>query len=800
MRSLLRLFMSIIYLSSCTLTANLPRLDRKPAQGKSFYTIFPKNGTDTSKTSDFIKNVVGAEDLLPWTTLQDQLVSWTVEASIVEVTQLRGYIDVDRINEFHPPKPPHSSTNTTQTARDTTAVRGPAERENPNTVPGHNGYLVFARDGKNKNETDKTQKFLQKLVGAENVPPPFIWQNELRFWTIHDITDAQRDQAGKNPGIKTVEPNTVAKKTLKPPPRRSPPLSSPVPELSKVKVKRDIVYSTQVNAVSELVALSQPSTVPILGDLKNYVYEGKGGKNSFVYHVEEGVAFKAQAAEFPNVVPDGEHLQTLASKASGSYPWDDGDPTSHPTCTADKAVGKNYGTTKHAKLIVVKLHSMDISELLEGFYLIYEDLLANPARRTKSVVTMSLTVESNPESITGEGILKDIIQEIMVMGVPIVVPSGNDAGIEGLVDVDTMPSIWEGEDYPLIVVGSTDYQGRLSVFSQRGPHVFLHAVGEDSTCIFRDGTIHVKSGTSNASPMVAGEVANLLSYDTVPFDTSRELVKNLRDYLKTDAGSWSRSANPEIRVIWNGVTEKDNSKVPPPEPTRLPPPPPPSTQPPPIVVGPNQCSGLAGRKYVARSTIADLVVREFCPTAVLQGVQDTNAGSIMRRYNEGTVEDVSISITWAPGLPFNPNVEDCKKYLGTIVDGCDGNEPNNPENYKGGGSIKVGEVEYRVEPKAVRQLAAEGKTGGCRTSYKWYYNEAWMWGHGWASGDHGAALKEAVKGCALLPDTWDFQYGMGGDGREWTAKFRTGVFQNSCTGHAGTHAGAPAGFDCGGSI
>lgn len=37
------------------------------------------------------------------------------------------------------------------------------------------------------------------------------------------------------------------------------------------------------------------STVPVLSELKNYVYEGNGGQNSFVYHIEFGVAFKAQA-------------------------------------------------------------------------------------------------------------------------------------------------------------------------------------------------------------------------------------------------------------------------------------------------------------------------------------------------------------------------------------------------------------------------------------------------------------------------------------------------------------------------
>lgn len=69
----------------------------------------------------------------------------------------------------------------------------------------------------------------------------------------------------------------------------------------------------------------------------------------------------------------------------------------------------------------------------------------------------------------------------------------------------------------------------------------------------------------------------------------------------------------------------------------------------------------------------------------------------------------------------------------------------------------------------------------------------------WDSSDHGSALYGQLKGCAILPDTWHFDYGLGDDGREWTAKFRTGVFQKKCVGHAGNAAGAQTGFGCNGS-
>ncbi|RDL37429.1 uncharacterized protein BP5553_04862 [Venustampulla echinocandica] len=118
----LQFVLSILYLVGCIIATDLPRLDSQsapqPALGKSYYTVFPKNGADTSKTSDFIRQIVGAEDLLPWTDVKDQLMHWTVEASPEEVFQLQGNNGIDHVNEFHPPPPPAATRN----IRDTPTV------------------------------------------------------------------------------------------------------------------------------------------------------------------------------------------------------------------------------------------------------------------------------------------------------------------------------------------------------------------------------------------------------------------------------------------------------------------------------------------------------------------------------------------------------------------------------------------------------------------------------------------------------------------------------------------------------
>lgn len=225
-----------------------------------------------------------------------------------------------------------------------------------------------------------------------------------------------------------------------------------------------------------------------------------------------------------------------------------------------------------------------------------------------------------------------------------------------------------------------------------------------------------------------------------------------------------------------------------PEPTEEPPPKP-----------SQECYGLDGDKYVTRDTLKDIIEDQFCPDAVDQGTLDEGSGALFRIYLEGTVEEVGIAIEWEPGLDFKPNTDDCVRYLkDMILDGCDGSD-DNPMNWKGGGKVTVGDVKYRIDPRAPRQPAPDEPWGGCDTTYKAAFDDVWIWGSGWANSDFGDRLKKELKGCALLPDTFKFEYGLGDDGREWSVWAHVGVFQNSCVGHACHTAGAPDGFDCSGS-
>ncbi|KAI9157900.1 hypothetical protein HJFPF1_05884 [Paramyrothecium foliicola] len=210
-----------------------------------------------------------------------------------------------------------------------------------------------------------------------------------------------------------------------------------------------------------------------------------------------------------------------------------------------------------------------------------------------------------------------------------------------------------------------------------------------------------------------------------------------------------------------------------------------------------ECFGLDTRNYASRGMLEWLVREEFCPDAVSSGL-DQDSASIVRTYNEGTLDEVTLSMDYEPSLGFSPDYDTCVYMMrDRIVDGCD----THSNDAKAGGRVSTSDiaVTYNVFPRAMRQPAHDSEKSDCRSSYRALYNEYNVWGSGWAESDWGESIKREIKGCALLPGTWDFNYGLGDDGREWSLWFRTGVFQKGCVGRAIRSAGAPNFNGCSGS-
>jgi Alpha-galactosyl-binding fungal lectin len=205
-----------------------------------------------------------------------------------------------------------------------------------------------------------------------------------------------------------------------------------------------------------------------------------------------------------------------------------------------------------------------------------------------------------------------------------------------------------------------------------------------------------------------------------------------------------------------------------------------------------QCNGLGSNKYLTRNNIAQIIQEQFCKDQSVLSTLNSPSGSIWKTYDRGTNEEVNIGIEWQPGQQTKPDSSLCTRFLlGLVIDGCDTDNQNDPMNWKSGGSVQVDKMTYHVQPAVVRQPAPKSPGAGCSSTYDGLYDQHWIWGNGWGGYDWGSALEEQLKGCARLPSTFHVSYGLGGDGREWTAMVRTGIWQKGCVGHAIKSAGGP---------
>ncbi|KAI3576233.1 peptidase S8/S53 domain-containing protein [Fusarium oxysporum f. sp. albedinis] len=674
-------------------------------RGGLLYTVFLRLSPNANTNVDRIQNALISNHLSPWVEIDGHIISNTIRASHGEISAIRRRPDFERAVRIEP------------ATHETTILQQQEDL-------GKARYIILPIDLGNQEQCKATNSSLDLLFGTQ-IEAQMI-DGKLHKWRA-DLSNEQVAQVKAIHGVKGVRPIHKGRRCR---------LGLKSTNGLEPQAQQEILYETQAGAPTELVSISQPSTIPRLRDLKNYVHENHSGGQSFLYYVETGVAFKAQSEEFPNVA--SQHLLTNLAIKNGDKPWfddddedeNDEDMRSHGTCGAGKALGTRFGVSKKATLIVVRMHEVTSTEFEAALELIIADLEDHPERRKKSVVTMSLTMGQGWEDDNLRDFRK-LFQGLFAKYVPLVCISGNiDEGFEEP-DVDEYPALMEGPDMPLIVVGSVDSTGNRSEFSKGGAHVTLHAVGDPIDCLPKDSKDPVeRAGTSYAGPQVAGEIANLLSYEEVPFDTSDgNLVKNLKAYLQSDAASWERY--PGIRVLWNGVREENNPKE------------------------AVKCNGLESDKYVEREEVKRLIENEFCPEVGSWRDLRQQGSAISRTYNIDTPNKVTLSVS----LDQGDSASDCVKYLMMTVDDCYRID-NDPSNYKGGGQTIIGDATYEVYP------------------------------------DHGEELKKEVKGCALLPDTWKFTYGLGDDGREWTARFRTGVFQKQCVGNAVGKASGFGNFGC----
>jgi len=153
-------------------------------------------------------------------------------------------------------------------------------------------------------------------------------------------------------------------------------------------------------------------------------------------------------------------------------------------------VGVSHGANLFAVKVLDRNGSGFLSHVIRGI-----DWSVNNGA---DVINMSLGTTTFTQS------LQDAVDAAYASGVVLVAAAGNNG------DLDNNPS-YPAAHESVIAVGATDSEDNLAWFSNTGDYVELVAPGVDINSTWKGGGYFVASGTSMASPHVAGSAALILA-------------------------------------------------------------------------------------------------------------------------------------------------------------------------------------------------------------------------------------------------------------------------------------------------
>lgn len=260
---------------------------------------------------------------------------------------------------------------------------------------------------------------------------------------------------------------------------------------------KEVAYieaDTVVNATATIAQTNAPVGLKRLSASQpgapNYVFDDTAGQGITVYVVDTGI--RTTHAEF-------EGRATFGANFADNV---DDDVNGHGSHVAGTIAGATFGVAKKADLVAVKVLGEggggSTAGVLEGMQFV-ADQVAAKGQRGKAVMNMSL-------GGTFSQAMNDMVSAVDKSGVICVVAAGNEAADT----ITTSP----GSSDKAITVGAMDPRtDEIASFSNFGKPVDIFAPGVDilSVGIEDDRATSVLSGTSMASPHVAGLAAYIMS-------------------------------------------------------------------------------------------------------------------------------------------------------------------------------------------------------------------------------------------------------------------------------------------------
>lgn len=300
-------------------------------------------------------------------------------------------------------------------------------------------------------------------------------------------------------------------------------------------VEQDAVvnaFATQEGAPWGLARLS--NTAP---GSTTYTYDDSAGEGSCVYIIDTGIE-----ATHPEFEGRATFLRNFISTTTT-------DDNGHGTHCAGTIGSATYGVAKKASLFGVKVlnngGSGTIASVLGGMDFVAADGPARTDCPSGVVASMSL----------GGGFsqsLNDAAANIVSAGIFLAVAAGNGDFLGRPVDISTVsPASAESA----CTIGASDISDRVASFSNYGTLLDVYAPGVNVLSTYIGGTTRSLSGTSMATPHVAGLAAYYLGLGAAP---ATELCEFIRSQALPDVISGVRAGTANL-LVQNTLPTRSNS-------------------------------------------------------------------------------------------------------------------------------------------------------------------------------------------------------------------------------------------------
>ncbi|ODV86303.1 hypothetical protein CANARDRAFT_27539 [[Candida] arabinofermentans NRRL YB-2248] len=297
------------------------------------------------------------------------------------------------------------------------------------------------------------------------------------------------------------------------------------------------VVDIQYNAPPHLVRLSQDG--PVQAQQAEYIYDAEfQGQNVNAYVIDSGVfvdhpEFEGRAENGPNFSDD---------------PTVD-DNVGHGTHVAGVIGSKTYGVAKQINIISVKVLDMfgqgSLSSVIAGLEFAVSH---NKEDGLPGVANLSLGAAKST-------VLDDAIRAAYEAGLIIVVAAGNS-------NIDACNTSPAGSKYAYTVGAIDDTIDRIASFSNWGRCVNMFSSGVEVKSLSNDKmdlkAIQTLSGTSMASPVLAGLIGTLLGKGVSQYDIPSELDDTAISNGIPRISLMLRPGSPN-RIASNGYREYDMS-------------------------------------------------------------------------------------------------------------------------------------------------------------------------------------------------------------------------------------------------